>query len=134
MAVRVTMICKTFSVGLMLYNVSIIIIIVISVLPLAGPWHLILFLSLSPVSSFDWVLHGIPRDTIVVHRPWYSPGFLPIEGAHEIEGRFLAFVPYLTGDLFFCDELPRPSSVSVTQSKSIFSANSPSVLNKSQLT
>src|SRR2546425_12274326 len=88
MAVRVTMICKTFSVGLMLYNVSIIIIIIISVLPLAGPWHLILFLSLSPVSSFDWVLHGIPRDTVVVHRPWYYPGFLPIEGAHEIEGRF----------------------------------------------
>src|SRR2546425_3169506 len=28
--------------------------------PLAGPWHLILVVSLSPVSSFDWALHAIP--------------------------------------------------------------------------
>src|SRR5437867_2225097 len=69
--------------------------------PLPFPHHLLL----------SECCKGSRRDTHGVYRPWHSAQILPIEAAHETEGRFLAFEPYFIGDSFFLRWVPHPSSV-----------------------
>ena len=86
----------------------------ISVLPLASPWHFSLASPFSPVSSFDWVLHGIPPG-----HPWCLPAMVfsttsPQWRAHGTEDCFLAFVPCFLGDSFWnlrlVRKIPQPDN------------------------
>ena len=98
----------------------------------AGPWHLVLDLSLFPSLLFWLGVACHPAGTPMVSITWVSIPYNCSSSKGSTGLRVtLAFVPYFLGDLFFWGGSPRPSSVNyydrLLRSATVYWVNSQSL-------